>query len=174
VRRVVGPERFETSLRRLDMLEIEDTAGDVLLPGAVEAMGVLGPLAAIVTSCTPSVARIAASGLAGPRSRGHGWDVAHGKPDPDPCLVGARRLGGDPAPASWSRTRSAAWPPAGQVDPTSGRGRPGSPVRAAGSMGERAAWQCGHQYVTRSCRSGPWSPSRTGVPQRRQGRPLRP
>jgi len=37
-----------------------------------------------------------------------------------------------------------------------------------------AAWHRGHHQVTRSCVAGPCSPSRIAVPQRRQGRPLRP
>lgn len=98
VRRLVAPERFETSLCRLDALEVEDTEGVVLLPGAAEALELLGPLAAIVTSCTPSVARarIAASGLRAPAVVVTAADVARGKPDPEPYLVGAQRLGVDP------------------------------------------------------------------------------
>lgn len=100
------PERSaqerEVALRRVEELEIEDTDGVEVLPGALEALEVLGaagpgPLCAIVTSCTGPLARarISAAGLpAVPMVTAD--EVTRGKPDPEPYLAGARLLGVDP------------------------------------------------------------------------------
>jgi sugar-phosphatase len=72
---------------------------------------------AIVTSCTRSLleARLAGSRLQRPREVVTFDDVEHGKPAPDPFLLGARRLGDDPgrclavedAPAGLASARAA-------------------------------------------------------------------
>jgi hypothetical protein len=49
----------------------------------------------------------------------------------------------------------------------------GAPV-AVVTQQNRQDWQRGHQKVTRPSGSRPWSAERTGVPQRRHGRPARP
>jgi mannitol-1-/sugar-/sorbitol-6-phosphatase len=94
VRRLVPAERFEAALARIDALEVGDTEGVVLLPGAAEALAVLAPRAAIVTSCTRPLAeaRIAAAGLRHPEVVVTADDVDHGKPDPAPYLLAAQRL----------------------------------------------------------------------------------
>jgi mannitol-1-/sugar-/sorbitol-6-phosphatase len=71
-----------------------------VLPGAVEALAALpAGRAAVVTSCTRLLAhaRIEAAGLVAPGVVVTASDVTHGKPDPEPFVLGARRLGADPA-----------------------------------------------------------------------------
>ncbi len=93
-------DRVEAAFERIHELELEDTDGVTILPGTRDALATL-PQArkAIVTSCTRPLAavRIAASGLAAPSVVVTADDVARGKPDPDPFLLGAERLGVDPA-----------------------------------------------------------------------------
>lgn len=76
--------------------EIEDVAGVIPLPGALELLRAL-PLDrwAIVTSCTRTLAevRIRAAGLPMPRYLVTSTDVEHGKPHPEPYLKGAKILG---------------------------------------------------------------------------------
>ena len=80
--------------------EIEDIAGVVPLPGALELLREL-PLErwAIVTSCTRTLAevRIRAAGLPVPRNMVTSTDITHGKPHPEPYQKGAKILGLTPA-----------------------------------------------------------------------------
>ncbi len=90
------------AVRRIEELEVADTEGIVVLPGAREALGGLvaaGARAAIVTSCTDPLfeARIAATGLTRPPVVVTASMVARGKPHPDPFVLAAERLGVDPA-----------------------------------------------------------------------------
>jgi mannitol-1-/sugar-/sorbitol-6-phosphatase len=98
---VDDPARHVEALARIEALEIEDAAGGILvLPGAVEALAALpAGRAAVVTSCTRLLAhaRIEAAGLVAPGVVVTASDVTHGKPDPEPFVLGARRLGADPA-----------------------------------------------------------------------------
>lgn len=97
---LVAPERVAAATRRIDALELADTDGVVALPGAVDALAALHPRRhAIVTSCSRALAgvRIAAAGLPRPGVVVTVDDVERGKPAPDPYLLGARRLGVDPA-----------------------------------------------------------------------------
>lgn len=82
----------------IDRLELEDTEGVVALPGAVEALAAVGERGAIVTSAGRELAdrRLGAAGLAVPSVLVTADDITHGKPDPEPYLTGARRLGVDP------------------------------------------------------------------------------
>lgn len=101
----VMPERTalerERAFQRVLELELADLDDVAVLPGALEALGVLAPrgLCAIVTSCTRdlAVARLEAAGLPAPAAVVTVEDVARGKPHPDPFLAGAARLGVDPA-----------------------------------------------------------------------------
>ncbi|KON75039.1 HAD-IA family hydrolase [Cellulosimicrobium cellulans] len=93
-------DRVEPAYERIHALELEDNDGVTILPGTRDALAVLPPgRQAIVTSCTRplAAARMAASGLAAPSVVVTADDVARGKPDPDPFLLGAERLGVDPA-----------------------------------------------------------------------------
>jgi sugar-phosphatase len=86
-------------ISRINELELTDTGGLTVLPGAAEALAALVDAPnAIATSCTMplALARIASSGLAAPSVLVTADQVAHGKPAPDPYLLAAERLGVDP------------------------------------------------------------------------------
>jgi mannitol-1-/sugar-/sorbitol-6-phosphatase len=80
----------------MEKWEIEDLDGVVPLPGALELLQAL-PVDgwAIVTSCTRPLAevRIRAAGLPMPQHLVTAADVQKGKPDPEPYVKGAERLG---------------------------------------------------------------------------------
>lgn len=100
VRRLVAPEQFEAARARIMAIELDDLDGVVPLPGAVAALAALPEhRRAVVTSCTAplAAARIGAARLAPPAVVVTADDVRRGKPDPEPFLLGARRLGVDPA-----------------------------------------------------------------------------
>lgn len=91
--------RRATALDRVVELEIGDTEGIEVLPGAADALAVLAPAGrcAVVTSCGTrlAAARSGAVALAVPRVVVTADDVERGKPDPEPYLLGAERLGVD-------------------------------------------------------------------------------
>ena len=95
---LVPPDRVAAAVDRIDALEMA-TAGEVrTLPGAREAVTGLPPNRwAVVTSGNRrlALARLSAAGLTAP-ALVTADDVARGKPDPEPYLLGARRLGVDP------------------------------------------------------------------------------
>jgi sugar-phosphatase len=102
--REVAPDLDEQSLRRAteDMLafEISDTEGVTALPGAQQFVANLPERAwAVVTSCSFELARVrlAAAGLPMPKVLVTSDDLATGKPDPGPYLLGAERSGVEPA-----------------------------------------------------------------------------
>jgi sugar-phosphatase len=86
--------------RQMQQWEMEDISDVIALPGAVELLRAL-PLDrwAIVTSCTHPLAevRIRAGGLPRPRHLVTSNDITRGKPDPEPYLKGAAKLGVPPA-----------------------------------------------------------------------------
>ena len=99
VARLLPEDRRPAAVERINELELTDTAGVVVLPGAAEALTALrAARAAIVTSCTVPLARarISAAALQIPAVLVTADDVTHGKPAPDPFLEAARRLGVDP------------------------------------------------------------------------------
>lgn len=99
----LGAEQIDDAHRRIEELEIADVAGIVTLPGtrrvleeleaAAELLG--RPTWTIVTSCTRPLfeARWARTGLPVPAHLVTADQVTRGKPDPEPFLLGARRLG---------------------------------------------------------------------------------
>ena len=93
---LVGQERFEEGNNRINELEQESAHETVSLPGAVELLPSL-PVDrwTICTSANPKLglARVQAAGLPVPKHLVTGGDVEHGKPAPDPYLLGASRLG---------------------------------------------------------------------------------
>ena len=101
----VVPERDEAAraaaLERIEAIEVADTEGVVVLPGALAALEALagGGRSAVVTSSTRALAlvRIAAAGLPAPDVVVTASDVTRGKPDPEPFVMAARRLGVDPS-----------------------------------------------------------------------------
>ena len=99
VRALLPTERHEAGIARINELELADVGDIVVLPGALEALASLvGAKNAIATSCTIPLAqaRIRAAGLVPPSVLITADDVARGKPDPDPFLTAAERLGADP------------------------------------------------------------------------------
>ncbi|MFL6079030.1 MAG: HAD-IA family hydrolase [Ornithinibacter sp.] len=92
----------DAAFERIRDIEVADVEGIVVLPGAAALLAALaagGVPTAIVTSGTTDLAeaRLAATGLTHPPVVVTASDVERGKPWPDPWLVGARRLGVDPA-----------------------------------------------------------------------------
>lgn len=92
---LLAPELVDRGAARIDELEATDTDGVIALPGALDALELLGARAAIGTSCTERLmtARVAAAGLPQPAvvvTRDH---VENGKPAPDTFLRAAELLG---------------------------------------------------------------------------------
>jgi mannitol-1-/sugar-/sorbitol-6-phosphatase len=76
--------------------ELDDMRGMVTLPGALELLRTLPEASwTVVTSCTRALAirRLEAAGLPVPRQLVTASDIRRGKPDPEPYLKGAERLG---------------------------------------------------------------------------------
>ena len=118
VAELLPSHRHETALRRITEIELADTDGITMLPGAAEALTALSPArCAIATSCTTPLAeaRIRATGLQVPEVVVTADDVERGKPHPDAFLLAAARLGLDPtaclvvedAPSGLSAARAA-------------------------------------------------------------------
>ncbi len=100
VRRLVAPADVVAARTRIMAIELADLDGVLPLPGAVAALAALPEhRRAIVTSCTAplAAARIGAARLVPPAVVVTADDVLRGKPDPEPFLLGAQRLGVDPA-----------------------------------------------------------------------------
>jgi sugar-phosphatase len=82
--------------REVERREMDDLDGVVLLPGAHELLSALPPDRwTIATSCTRPLAevRLRAAGLPIPRTMVTSSDVTIGKPDPEPYLKAAAKLG---------------------------------------------------------------------------------
>lgn len=98
---------LDTAHARIEKLEIDDVDGIVTLPGTRRLLEQLdaasqklgSPAWTIVTSCTRPLfeARWATTGLPVPEGLVTADQVRSGKPDPEPYLLGARRLGVEPA-----------------------------------------------------------------------------
>lgn len=94
---------------RIEQIELGDTEGVEILPGTERLLSELDACSAqlcrpcwtIVTSCTRALfdARWAVTGLPVPATIVTADQVIAGKPDPEPYLLGAERLGVDPAEA---------------------------------------------------------------------------
>lgn len=102
----LGEAQLDAAHRRVEELEIEDVDGIVVLPGTERLLRELDAAAeelgrqtwTIVTSCTRPLfeARWARTGLATPDGLVTADQVTRGKPDPEPYLLGAERIGADP------------------------------------------------------------------------------
>jgi len=82
--------------REVERREMEDLDGVVLLPGARRLLNILPPERwSVATSCTRPLAevRLRAAGLPIPRTMITSSDVKIGKPDPEPYLKVAAKLG---------------------------------------------------------------------------------
>lgn len=93
-------ERLSEALARIEQLEVEDVAGGVrLLPGTRALLESLpAEQWAVVTSATRRLAeaRLEEVGIR-PKNLIAADDISRGKPDPEPFLLAAERLGVDPA-----------------------------------------------------------------------------
>lgn len=90
----------EAENREVERREIEDLEGVVPLPGALDLLSSLpDDRWTIVTSCTRALAevRIRAAGLPLPKKLVTANDITNGKPNPDPYLKGASKLGFSPS-----------------------------------------------------------------------------
>ena len=100
VRLWVAPELFEEANNRINQLE-QDTAHETIaLAGAFELLHSLrAGTWTVCTSANPNLgrARLEAAGLPVPAEFVTAADVQNGKPNPDPYLLGAQRLGFEPA-----------------------------------------------------------------------------
>ncbi len=97
---LLPPARVAQGLARIAELELSDVHDITILPGALELLTALpANRVAIVTSATRAlaIARITAAGLPAPAAVVTFDDVTHGKPNPEPFLTGAARLGVDPS-----------------------------------------------------------------------------
>jgi sugar-phosphatase len=92
-----APEEVDAEAAAFEEAESTDTEGVVAMPGADAVLAL--PSVAIVTSCTVRLARarLAAAGLPEPAVLVTSDLTARGKPAPDPYLLGAERMGVDPA-----------------------------------------------------------------------------
>lgn len=97
--RHLGGDALDDAVAQLEELEVETAAATRPIGGAVELTSSL-PLGAfaIVTSATRrlGLARWAGAGIAVPEIVVTADDVERGKPDPEPFLTAAARLGVDP------------------------------------------------------------------------------
>ncbi len=99
VLRLVGEERAPEALARIREIELNSPIPTKALPGSIDALlGTMGHNA-IVTSADADLfqRRAREAGLPTPAVTVTYGDVTNGKPDPEPYLVAARRLGVDPA-----------------------------------------------------------------------------
>src|SRR6202790_1987628 len=90
------PHEIDREDRQVERWEMEDLDGVVLLPGARQLLDILPPERwTIATSCTRPLAevRLRAAGLPIPRTMITSSDVKIGKPDPEPYLKAAAKLG---------------------------------------------------------------------------------
>lgn len=96
----LDPARFQEAFDLINYLEETDTEGVVRLPGAAQVLASIPPERwSIVTSCTDALAavRLGAVGWEAPHNIVTADMVSQGKPAPEGYLLGARRLGADPA-----------------------------------------------------------------------------
>src|SRR5580693_6329157 len=96
IRELLPDADIEGEDREVERREIEDLDGVVLLPGARQLLNSLPPERwTIATSCTRPLAeaRLRAAGLPIPKTMVTSSDVKIGKPDPEPYLKAAAKLG---------------------------------------------------------------------------------
>jgi sugar-phosphatase len=100
VKEFLPDANHEAENREVERREIEDLEGVVPLPGALDLLSSLpDDRWTIVTSCTRALAevRIRAAGLPLPKKLVTANDITNGKPNPDPYLKGASKLGFSPS-----------------------------------------------------------------------------
>ena len=98
VRSRVSEDLFEEAYAKINQLELDLTHLTLPMPGAIELTATLEPGSwTVVTSASPALAmaRLSAAGLPIPEQLVTAYDIANGKPAPDPYLKGAANLGLD-------------------------------------------------------------------------------
>jgi sugar-phosphatase len=96
IRELLPNSDIDREDREVERWEMEDLDGVVLLPGAGQLLNSLPPERwTIATSCTRALAevRLRAAGLPIPKTMITASDVKIGKPDPEPYLKAAVKLG---------------------------------------------------------------------------------
>jgi sugar-phosphatase len=96
IRELLPHSDIDSEDREVERWEMEDLDGVILLPGARKLLDALPPERwTIATSCTRPLAevRLRAAGLPAPRTMITSSDVRIGKPDPEPYLKAAAKLG---------------------------------------------------------------------------------
>jgi mannitol-1-/sugar-/sorbitol-6-phosphatase len=96
IRELLPDANIDREDREVERQELADLDGVVLLPGARELLDSLPPDRwTIATSCTRALAevRLQAAGLPIPKNMITSTDVKIGKPDPEPYLKAAAKLG---------------------------------------------------------------------------------
>ncbi|MGO8985126.1 MAG: HAD family hydrolase [Terriglobales bacterium] len=96
IRELLPHANIDQEDREVERREMEDLEGVVLLPGAQKLLSALPPERwTIATSCTRALAevRLRAAGLPVPKTMVTSSDVKIGKPDPEPYLKAAAKLG---------------------------------------------------------------------------------
>jgi mannitol-1-/sugar-/sorbitol-6-phosphatase len=94
--RNADPHQIDREDREVERMEMEDLDGVVLLPGTRQLLDILPPERwTIATSCTRPLAevRLRAACLPIPKAMITSSDVKIGKPDPEPYLKAAAKLG---------------------------------------------------------------------------------
>lgn len=140
--------QVDEALARIVEIEVGDLDGVVALPGAHALLDAVPPDRwAVVTSCTAPLARarLAHTGIA-PPVLVTASDVTRGKPDPEPYLLGAKRLGVPPedcvvvedAPAGLAAARAAGMRTVAVLTTHSPAGLAGADLLAPGLTALRA------------------------------------
>ena len=96
IRDLLPNAEIELEDREVERREMEDLDGVILLPGARKLLSLLPPDRwTVATSCTRPLAevRLRAAGLPIPKAMVTSNDVRVGKPDPEPYLKAAAKLG---------------------------------------------------------------------------------
>jgi sugar-phosphatase len=97
---IASPDLFEQANDRINELEQESAHGTIALAGAVDLLlSIVDDIWTVCTSANANLgrARLEAAGLPVPKHLVTANHVERGKPHPDPYLLGAERLGFDPA-----------------------------------------------------------------------------
>ncbi len=97
---IASPDLFDAANNRINQLEQDSSSETVALAGAVELLTSMpDSLWTVCTSANTNLgrARLAAAGLPIPAQLVTANHVQRGKPHPDPYLLGAERLGFEPA-----------------------------------------------------------------------------
>lgn len=96
VRSLVSEDNYEQALERINQLELDLVHLTTAMPGARQLLEALEPGSwTVVTSAGRELGmgRLEAAGLPVPELLVSADEVTKGKPDPEPYLVGARKLG---------------------------------------------------------------------------------